>query len=173
MRYNKLLAATGLLASLSASAQVAPYQLVTTFALLDTSVPLGEWMPLALATLLVAAAIIWRRRAGLAARVLTITTVAALVAGSAVQMRDADAISVAFPITLTSSPNQTDITSNVGIATNLTGQSIRITGVSVVAGPAQSSQSCPLQIVPGNTTCNSGAVLSPGGTCQVEVQCPF
>ncbi len=173
MRHTKLLLATVFFLPVLAAAQAVPAQVVITFDLLNTSVPLSAWLPAICAALMAGAAVIWRRRMGSTLRSLVLVSCALLAAATTVHVRDANALVGTFPITLVASPSTTAITQNIGTATNATGSSIRISSVTVTQASAQSSQSCTLAIVAATTTCNPGSLLALGAACQVEIQCPF
>ena len=170
MRNTKFLASAAALLPIVVSAQ----QMVITFDYLDQSVPVGPWVPILCAVALAAVAIFLHQRKGFAMRNIALALVAAMVAAFAIQHQDAKAGSSNYAITLSSSPSQTTITDNLGIATNTTGRIIKLTDVSVNQTQISSSSgSCPLTIIPANTTCNVGTTLTAGATCQVEVACPF
>jgi hypothetical protein len=170
MKNTKFSAAAVALLPMLASAQ----QMVITFDYLDQSVPLGPWVPILCAAALAAVAVFLHKRKGFAARNLALAGAAAVIAGFAVQHQDVNAVISNYPITLSSSPSQTTITSNLGVATNATGRLIKITDVSINQNQVSaSSGSCPLAIVAANTTCNAGTILTASSTCQVEVSCPF
>lgn len=173
MRHTKLLSATALFLPVLASAQQVPPQVIISFDALNMSVPLGAWLPALCAVLMVGVALLWRKRMGPALRSLVLVSSAVLAAATVVHVRDANAGSSTFPIALAASPTTTEITANIGVATNATGRNIQITSVLVAQASGQSSQSCTLVIVPATTTCNPATTLAPGATCQVEVQCPF
>lgn len=170
MRNTKFLAFAAAILPMLASAQ----QMVITFDYLDQSVPVGPWVPILCAGALAAVAIFFHKRKGFAMRNMVLAGAAALVAAFAMQHQDVNAVNSNYAITLSSSPSQTTITANVGVATNSTGRLIKLTDVSVVQSQTSaSSLSCPISIVPANTTCNAGTILTPSATCQVEVACPF
>lgn len=170
MRNAKLLASAAALLPMLASAQ----QMVIAFDYLDNSVPLGPWVPILCAAALAAVAIFLHKRKGIATRNLALAVAALLVAAFALQQQNANAGFSFYPITLSTSPSQTDITGNAGVATNASGRIIKLTDVSVIQGQSSGSgASCPLSIVPATTTCNVGTTLTAGATCQVEVACPF
>lgn len=171
MRNTKFLASAATLLPMLASAQ----QMVITFDYLDQSVPLGPWVPILCAVALAAVAIFLHKRKGLAMRNLALTGSVLLVAVFALQQQDANAGLASYPITLSTSPSQTDITENVGVATNASGRILKLSAVSVVqaVSGSGSSGSCPLSIIPATTTCNVGTTLTAGASCQVEVACPF
>lgn len=170
MRNTKLLASALTLLPAIVSAQ----QAVITFDYLDRAVPLGPWVPMLCAVALALVAFFLHMRKGMVMRNLAIAGCATLIAVFAMLHQDVNAGVSTFPITLTASPSQAAITSNVGVATNATGRLIKIADVSIVqAQSSSSSASCSLAIVAATTTCNTGVTLPANSTCQIEVSCPF
>ena len=161
MRISKLLTAIALL-PVAAFAQVAP-NLTITFVSADVSVPVGAWLPAILATVIGITAFVLRKKINGATGAIAVIAAGALVTGAATQMSDAYALTaVSMPINLVTSPTLTSAASTGGyIATNNSGRTIRLTGVSIGEG-------C-LDISAPTTTCNVGLVMTSGATCTVTL----